>query len=258
MAQRDDIAVVAISYDPVATLAGFAKEFGVTYPLLADEGSVEIKRLGLLNDTIVAELIAWSWDVDEENYKVPYPGTFLLDEEGLVVEKKFERSHRLRPSGTLLIHDLMGQQADPVVSGVGAAPGMRAAAWLDQEAYFPGQRLYVHVRLQVDPGLHVYVPPVADGYIPLQITLENVPQLTVESAELPTGEAFQVEGLAQEFLVVDDTVDARVPFYFSDEASENATLMVRVGYQACDESACFAPEELRIELPIKHMPIPMP
>ena len=251
---------MAISYDPVQTLARFAKEFDVAYPLLSDEGSVEIKRLGLLNDTIVAERLAWghSGELPDRQRGLPYPGTFLLDEEGVVIEKKFERSHRLRPSGTVLIHDLMGEQANPGVSGTDAAPGVQAAAWLDEETYFPGQRLYVHVQIQIDPDLHVYVPPLTDEYFPLQITLANIPELTVESIEMPKGEALRVEGLPGEFFVVDGTVDVTIPFYFSDEAEENATLTVEVGYQACNESACFAPEELRIELPITHLSIPMP
>jgi hypothetical protein len=260
VAKRDDIAVVAISYDPVETLARFADEFEVTYPLLADEGSVEIERLGLLNVTIAAERLAWgrSGELPHRMRRLPYPGTFLLDEGGVVVGKKFERSYRLRPSGTGLIHDLMGKQASRVASGTDAAPGARATAWIDDETCFPGQRLYVHVRIHVDAGLHLYVPPLADGYAALRVTLGNVPGITVEPPEMPKGQALRVDGLPEEFFVVDGVVDVTVPFYFSEKAEGVSTLTVGVGYQACNESACFAPEELRIELPITHLSLPMP
>jgi hypothetical protein len=258
VAGREDIAVVAISYDPVATLAEFAEDHGVTYPLLADVGSVQIKRLGLVNDNIVAERLAWGREMDDKHRDLPYPGTFLLDESGVVIEKKFERSHRLRPSGTVLIEALIGEAPAPAVSGTDAAPGVQGAAWLDETTFFPGQRLYAHVRLQVDPGLHLYVPPIAEGYIPVTVTMAPVPELTVEKAALPEGTPFRVEGLTDEFQVVEGEVDIRVPFYFSDEATDDATLAVRIGYQACTEEVCFAPEELRIDLPIKQLPIPHP
>lgn len=258
MAPRDDIAVVAVSYDPVSTLTEFAADHGVTYPLLADVGSIQIERIGLLNDTIEAERAAWGREMDDKHRRLPYPGTFLLDRDGVVIEKKFERSHRLRPSGTLLIEDLMGEELDRAVASTDAAPGVRAAAWLVEGGFFPGQRLYAHVRLEIDDGLHVYVPPLGEGYVPLQVTVEELSELTVEAPELPGGRPFEIAGLPEEFFVVEGTVDVRVPFYFSDERDEDATLVVRIGYQACDDTACFAPEELRMELPIEHIPIPHP
>ncbi len=242
----------------MSALAGFADEHGVTYPLLADVGSVEIKRLGLLNDTIVEERLAWGMEMDDKHRDLPYPGTFLLDEAGVIIEKKFERSHRRRPSGTVLIEDLMGAQPVPAVSNTDAAPGVQGAAWLDEDSFFPGQSLYAHVRLHIDQGLHLYVPPLADGYLPLRVTIDDLPELTVQPAILPAGDPFRVDGLPEEFWVVEGVVDVRIPFYFSDEGTEDATLTVRVGYQACDEKVCFAPEELQMELPITYVPIPMP
>lgn len=258
MAKREDIAVFAISYDPVATLADFASDHGITYPLLADVGSIQIERLGLLNDTIEAERAAWGREMDDRHRRLPYPGTFLLDRDGVVIERKFERSHRLRPSGSLLIEDLMGEELDPAVTSSDAAPGVQAAAWLVEDTFFPGQRLYAHVRLHIDQGLHLYVPPLGEGYVPLRLTIDDLSELTVELPELPTGRPFQIAGLADEFFVVEGTLDIRVPFYFSDERDEDAGLAIKVGYQACDESACFAPEELKLELPIKYLPIPHP
>ena len=258
MARREDIAVFAVSYDQVGTLSEFATDQGVTYPLLADVGSVQIERLGLLNDTIEAERAAWGREMDDRHRRLPYPGTFLLDPDGVVIEKKFERSHRLRQSGSLLIEDLMGEELAPAITSTDAAPGVQAAAWLVEDTFFPGQRLYAHVRLDIDRGLHLYVPPLGEGYVPLRVTIEDLPELTAEETELPPGRPFDIAGLPDQFSVVEGTVDIRVPFYFSDERDEDAELTIKVGYQACDESACFAPEELRLKLPIKYLPIPQP
>jgi peroxiredoxin len=50
--ERHGIAVFAISYDSVDVLGGFAEKFGIRFPLLADEGSAVIRRLGLLNKSV--------------------------------------------------------------------------------------------------------------------------------------------------------------------------------------------------------------
>lgn len=221
-------------------------------------GSEQIKRLGLLNDTIVAERAAWGKEMDEKHEDLPYPGTFLLDERGVVIDKKFERTHRLRPSGTVLLAELTGEHVTPAVSVTGSAPGVRAAAWLDEGGYFPGQQLNAHVRLQVDDGLHVYVPPLAEGYIPLRVRMVEQPELFAEEPQLPQGMPFTVEGLDDEFFVAEGAVELTLPFYFSDERNEDATLAVEIGYQACNEQACFAPETMTLELPITYKPIPVP
>ena len=59
--------VVGISYDSVETLKSFADQRSISYPLLSDEGSKTIKAYGIHS---------------QEGY--PHPGTYLLDEEGIV------------------------------------------------------------------------------------------------------------------------------------------------------------------------------
>ena len=174
-----------------------------------------------------------------------------------MIEKKFDRSHRVRPSGSVLLADLTGEELAPAVSGTAAGPGVGATAWLDEKTFFPGQRLYAHVRIQIDAGLHLYVPPLASGYVPLRVRID-APNLTAEPPELPAGRPFRVEGLKEEFFVVEGTVGVKIPFHFSDEATGDATVAVRVGYQACTKSVCFVPEDLRIDLPITFLPIPRP
>lgn len=258
MGEKPEIFVVAISYDPVPNLARFADQHGITYDLLADVGSAEIERLGMLNDTIIEEVGAWGLEYGTRHHRVPFPGVFLLDEAGVIIGKKFDRSHRVRPSGSVLFADLTGQELAPAVSGTAAGPGIGAKAWLDEATFFPAQRLYAHVRIRIEEGLHLYVPPLAEGYVPLRVHVDGRPSLIAEAPELPSGKPFRVEGLGEMFFVVEGTVNVKVPFYFSDEATEDATLTVWIEYQACTDSVCFAPERLRIDLPVGYLPIPRP
>ena len=46
------IGPVAVSYDSVVILREFDATYGITYPLLADEGSHVIRALGLINPRV--------------------------------------------------------------------------------------------------------------------------------------------------------------------------------------------------------------
>ena len=48
-------ALFAISYDSVDVLAGFAREHGISFPLLSDEGSRVIRELGLYNEHLAEQ-----------------------------------------------------------------------------------------------------------------------------------------------------------------------------------------------------------
>ena len=67
----DEVAVVAISYDPVDVLAGFAAEHGIDFPLLGDVGSSVMDDLGLLNPNMVAEMAHWGRPVEARQEGLP-------------------------------------------------------------------------------------------------------------------------------------------------------------------------------------------
>ena len=64
----------------------FSKKYGITFDLLSDRRSVVIRQFGILNTVI---------DPDDPRagpfYGIPYPGTYVVDEAGVVTEKFFNR-----------------------------------------------------------------------------------------------------------------------------------------------------------------------
>ena len=78
--------VVAISYDDVATLKSFADKQGITYLLLSDKKSATIRDYGVHNKE-----------------GLPHPGTFVIDQEGMIRGKIFHDGYRDRhPNGELI------------------------------------------------------------------------------------------------------------------------------------------------------------
>ena len=119
--QAQGIGLATISYDSRDVLAAFAKQHGVTYPMLSDQGSATIKRYGILN-TVVAEAFGPNKDdpavkADVAKYisivnpspmmeGIAFPGTFMLDRQGRVTSRFFEEFYIERNTSSSMMKRL--------------------------------------------------------------------------------------------------------------------------------------------------------
>ena len=247
----DDIAPYAISYDTGEVLSTFAEANDITYPLLGDVGSVVIEELGLLNVDIVAERSYWGKEMTDRHHRLPYPATFVLDEDGVIVRKFMERSHRNRPTGRMLAEDrgLLASDHDAEVVVSGETDGVAATAWIAARRYFPNQIFRVGVRVAVEEGLHLYVPPTDPGYTILSVGLEGPEGVYWDAPELPEGRPFTVQGIDDQFSVVDGMIDLAIPVHIHEDVGD-VTPQVVVRFQACSDTACLIPDEIRLDLPL--------
>jgi peroxiredoxin len=85
--QATGTTVVGISYDPVEALAEFADKRQITFPLLTDPDSKTINAYRLLNK-----------EAKRKAEGIPYPGTFLIDKDGVIRAKLFVDGYRERHS----------------------------------------------------------------------------------------------------------------------------------------------------------------
>ena len=81
------IQVVGISYDSVNVLSGFATKRKIHFPLLSDPGSKTIQAYGILNEKATGRTKG-----------IPYPGTFLVDQYGIIQAKLFHEGYQQRHS----------------------------------------------------------------------------------------------------------------------------------------------------------------
>jgi peroxiredoxin len=231
--ERNNIAVFGISYDPVDVLARFAAAHGVTFPLLSDEGSKVIRELGMLDEQVYEHQAAFGVTNREDRFwGVPYPGEFLLDERGVVTQKRFQKNYRERETSQTILEQGFGVAAtshSPAARG--EAGGVAVRSFLDAGEYRIHQRLRVKVEVVVPSGWHVYGLPVPDGYVPLSVTLAPIVGLEVGEPVLPTPHPFRVEGLDEQFFVYDGKVTVAVPLVFTRNVGDQ-TLHVEVGFQA--------------------------
>lgn len=249
----------SVSYDSVDVLHAFAVDRDITFPLLSDHDSELIDRLGLRNTRIRPQSEHYGVAYRDRYEGVGHPGTFVLDERGVVVERHFEQSYRLRPTGAVLVDELTGEgESGEGVRATAFAPGLAVTAVCPDAEYRPWMRSKMSVSVSFEEGLHAYAPPTPAGYTQLTVEL-SAPDLHVGRVEYPPGEAFSIVGLEESFFVYEDDVRLEIPFAFTQ--NRGATdLEVRVRFQLCSSDECFVPDEvtmrLRLEGADHDLPVP--
>lgn len=244
------VALFGLSYDSVDTLASFAAKRGITFPLLSDEGSHAIRDLGLLNEHLTEQHAVYGITTRDEQQGVAYPGTFVLDEHGVISEKHFEQSYRVRPTAQLFEEFALGStRAIPLQAIHMGDARLEIQAWTDSATYRPYQQLRLHVQITLAPGMHVYAAPVPDGYTPLRLTIEPRDGLVVGDVDSPVAHPLHVDGLDEEFLAYDGTIRITVPVVITSNLGP-IILAAELAYQTCSETTCFPPTSVRLDVPL--------
>lgn len=96
--------LAAISYDEPVHLAKFKQRRDIAYSLMSDEGSEIIDAFGIRNN---------NYPEDHYGYGVPHPIIFVLDTDGVIQDKLYEkdwntneRSYRQRPEISAILASL--------------------------------------------------------------------------------------------------------------------------------------------------------
>jgi peroxiredoxin Q/BCP len=99
------VQVVGISYDSVEALRSFADKRKITFPLLSDPDSKTITDYGIRNKEMAGKKFG-KINLDG----IAYPGTFLVDQGGVVRAKLFVDGYRERHSVQELVKAAEGLQ----------------------------------------------------------------------------------------------------------------------------------------------------
>jgi len=243
-------------------LSEFAEKQHIPYPLLSDLDSEVIRRYGILNDQIEPG--------DVFLHGIPYPGSYVTDEEGVVVAKFFHDTYKKRDSPEILVDAALGrvQLSEETPRAAGGDDEVRVTAAIQGGRGTIRQGIIRHlvVRFELSEGLHIYGEPVPEGMIPASVCVDGPPGLVAQDAILPPTTPLRLESMDVALPVWSGSVDFVVPFYATGElASEvrpldmdTAKLEVTVRYQACNDDVCLLPktERLTLELPLDVIDIP--
>src|SRR5271156_2450269 len=230
----------AISYDTREQLRDFADKHGIQYPLLSDIGSVVIKRYGILNTLISPDEAGHRW------YGIPFPGTYVTDDDGVVVRKFFNQHHAIRESGETLRDQILGQ-----ISENAAAEGVTLSGdSIDVTVFLrePNLKLEIvstiYCRFKLPAEMHIYAEPVPDGFIATRVEIEPTRGLRIGPAIYPPSEEYEMPALGLRFRVYPGTVDIGIPVTLTSELvklgptreADSVAVCIKVKFQACNDA----------------------
>ena len=262
--KNSGIGIAAISYDSPAVLADFAERRGITFPLLADEGSSVITAFGILN-TVAAEGLGPNQDdpgviADVAKYVsvfgssqavvgTPFPGTFMLDAQDRVSSRFFEEFYRERNTTSNVMLKL-GIGLSPIAAITGQTAQLKFTAYPSNTTVSAGARFSIAVDVEPGPGMHVYAPGAETlGYRVVGLNLTASSHLRFEPVEFPESEIYHFEPLDEYVpvylrpftLLQEVVVEATNEAESALEDLDTLTLTGSFDYQACDDEFCFNP-----------------
>jgi hypothetical protein len=216
---------------------------------MSDPGSKTIDAWGLRNQQATGR---------EDG--IPYPGTFLIDRQGRVVERAFEANYRERITGASLLARL-GVKVEQAGATSVAGKQVTARVGTSDAEVAPGKRLTLIVDVTPGPKMHVYAPQ-QQGYIPVSLALAESPDYRAAEAKFPPPGTYFFEPLKETVKVYD------APFRLTQEitlaltrelrqraaARETMTIMGELAYQACDDAVCYRPDTIRLTWTVNLVP----
>jgi hypothetical protein len=241
--QKRGIGLAAISYDSPGTLKTFADARGITFPLLSDAGSQIIKRYDILNAEATGRAAG-----------VPYPGTFLLDRQGIVVARSFEDRYQERGTAPNLLAQTAASQAPGRLAQTAETPHLSITMSASDDVVAPGVRVSLLIDVAPKSKMHVYAPE-QKTYIPIALSLQPDDSYKAHPARFPKAEKYFFEPLqetqlvfSKPFRIVQDITVAVTPAVRERASAAGASVIVTgtLRYQACDDKICYTPRHVPV------------
>ena len=86
--------IVGITYDSPQAQQQFREDFDIGFPLLSDSDAKTFSALGILHQ---------DYAPGDDHYGIPYPGSFVLSPEGVIVGKQFLDGYRERVDAAAIL-----------------------------------------------------------------------------------------------------------------------------------------------------------
>jgi len=268
--------LAAISYDPPEILAAFARQRGITFPLLSDAGSETIRRYGILN-TIAEEAVgphatdpAVAADVKKyvsgvganpRMVGMAFPGTFLLDGDGRVKSRFFEDFYIERNTASSIMARV-GEKREAVAGTQVSTEHLQIKTYPSDAAVAPGNHFSIVFDIAPRPRIHVYAPG-ASSYRVIAVNIAPQPFVRVLPLKYPASQIYVFKPLNERvpvyekpFTLVQEVIlegqpEAQTAFRGKDSLTVTGTL----DYQACDDKVCFNPTSVPLAWTLSLSPI---
>ena len=242
------LGLAVVTYDSPAVMSDFAARRGITFSLLSDPGSSTIKAYGLLNTTV---------DQTSTNYGIPFPGTFVLDREGVVTDRFFEEAYQERTTVSSMMLAL-DASSPPFEASRITTDHLRITTYASDDVVAPGSLFSLVFDISPRERMHVYAPG-AEGYRVIGLDLDPDPLLVARPLEYPESEIYFFEPLNERVPVFESSFRLTQAMHVSAAREHRAELADRdsititgtLNYQACDDRVCFNPQSVPVSYTVR-------
>lgn len=208
-----------------------------------------ITQFGILNT-----LIEPDGPLAEQFYGLPFPGTYVVDGNGVVTEKFFNKHYATRTSAGTILDSALGRalRHEEAPAAAHGSPRVGFSAFLSDPQLTLEVASTLNVRIEMEEGYHVYAEPLPDDYYPTTVRLEPVGGLEIGEAVYPPTTPMRFDALDVTLNVYEGSADIAIPVTALAElvqaGGETVDLDVVVDYQVCSDTVCYLPEEARLSL----------
>ena len=142
------LGVVTISYDTVEILKSFADRMGgFRYSTLADPDSEIIEAYGIRNPNP---------EPGSRTDGMAFPGTYIVDADGIVQQKFFHDSHRIRETAETILMKTFGADGGRRIEA--QLPQFDFVAYASQDSLRPGNTVTLVTEIELPDRMHLYAP----------------------------------------------------------------------------------------------------
>jgi hypothetical protein len=234
---ENGLGVVSISYDTVDILESFAGRMGgFRYSMLADPDSEIIEEYGIRNPNP---------EPGNRTDGMAFPGTYIVNADGIVQEKFFEDSHRIRTTAETILMKTFG--ADGGRRTEVQLPQLNFAAYASQDEWRPGNTVVLTADIELPELMHLYAP--GSNYTAIDFSIVETDHVLMGDLVLPEPEILYLEPIDESVPVYYGT--ARIqrdislsPAYREESIAVDAVLT----YQTCDDEICFPPADFEFTM----------
>ncbi len=183
---------------------------------------------------------------------MPFPGSYVIAEDGTVEEKLFFRNYRVRSSAATVLRSGFGLDFEvrdnPLAEARGE--GVKISATLGGESMVFGETSNLYIDIGLEEGLHLYGEPAPDGFTATSVNVTGPERVRIGDPSYPPTAPFRVAGIDSEFRVFEGDVRISVPVQSGLTEGESFDLSVSVSFQTCTDAVCHLPETRRLTLTV--------
>jgi len=239
MLENNGVHIAAVSYDSTEILAAFAQKHSIGFPLLSDQGSQTIRKFGIFNFNMAPDL---------RSYGVPHPVEYLVNPDGVVVQKYFVPNYQHRVTGSAVALREFGTVARDAPTVTLRSGALAVQIGLSSAQAFAGQEVSFFAHFALQPGWHIYGAPLPAGYTTTSITFEG-PSVVRQKLELPAAEMLEIPALGETLPVYSGSFQGIGTLLLKHPLPEGRlTLEGRLECQQCSDTVCEPPETISFEL----------